>query len=489
MRVFFSVLFSLAIILGTSIDVFPSNLAVQSVPKTDSTKVIELNALGFKNRLIDPAQTIKYAQQALKIAQEINYIDGIAEAYRVQGVGMYYRNRNEEAIQSYLASLTYFEQENNQPGVAKVYNNIGNLYHDVDYDKALEYFEKSLSLSQKLDIKDLISGLYLNIGTIYQKKGNYNTALAYFERSYKSFNDLNIPVGSIQCLQNMSIVYKDLGQLDKAEQYALEAIQKAKENDLNVTIASTNLTLSKVYIAKGEFAKAEQAIKEGQAYAQILKDEKLQYDFLYNSYTLEESRKNYQKALQYLEKVYKIDSTNYNNNVSTRIALLQEQSKRKAQQQENLLLKEKQKYSQILILSIIVVSALLIVVVVLLLRDVRKKALNNRQLTALNAEISDQKEDLDRINHNLENIIDERTNDLRIKNKKLSDYSSHLSHQIRGPIATLKGLMNLEHDGLIEKEEFVQQVEKCVNDIDDKILNINEMLHDPQQYGFRNDRK
>ncbi|MDF3076365.1 MAG: Tetratricopeptide repeat protein [Sphingobacteriaceae bacterium] len=454
--------------------------------KIDSNRVIELNTLGYKARLTDPSQTIKYADQALEMAEDISFTNGVAEAYRIKGIGWYYKNQTGLAIQNYLTALQYFTQANNGTGIARVNNNIGVLYHDVDYDKALEYFQKSLELSERYGIQDLTSGLYLNIGTIYQKKGNYNTALNFFKKSYDSFNRLGIAVGSIQCLQNMSIVYKDLRQLDKAESYAIQAIQKAKENDLNITVAGTNLTLSKIYIIEGKYDQAEQAIKEGRAYSDLLKDEKLQYDFLYNAYTLEESRKNYHQALQYLKEVYKTDSTNYNNNVSTRIALLQEQSKRRAQQQENLLLKEKQKYSKILILSTIVGSALLVIVIVLLFRDVRKKALNNKQLTALNAEISSKKEDLDRINHNLEDIIDERTNDLRIKNKKLSDYSSHLSHQIRGPVATLKGLMNLEREGLIEKEEFVQQVEKCVNDIDDKILNINEMLHDPKQYGFRN---
>ncbi|HEY0896707.1 MAG TPA: hypothetical protein VGE15_09175, partial [Sphingobacteriaceae bacterium] len=75
--------------------------------------------------------------------------------------------------------------------------------------------------------------------------------------------------------------------------------------------------------------------------------------------------------------------------------------------------------------------------------------------------------------------------DLKIKNRKLSEYSSHLSHQIRGPVATLKGLMLLEKDNLIDQQELVQEINKCVGDIDDKIININKSLNDANVPGFK----
>jgi signal transduction histidine kinase len=120
-----------------------------------------------------------------------------------------------------------------------------------------------------------------------------------------------------------------------------------------------------------------------------------------------------------------------------------------------------------------------------LISSVRRKARSNKLLQDLNYEISLQKEHVDRVNHNLEEIIEERTRDLKIKNHKLSEYSSHLSHQIRGPVATLKGLMLLEKDKLIDQNELVQEINKCVGDIDDKIININKSLNDASVPGFK----
>jgi len=120
-----------------------------------------------------------------------------------------------------------------------------------------------------------------------------------------------------------------------------------------------------------------------------------------------------------------------------------------------------------------------LIVIVLLMTNVKRKALTNNKLTELNNEVSRQKDNLDRINHHLEEIIDERTRDLQAKNKKLSEYSSYLSHQIRGPIATLKGLMNLEREGLVDQAECINMMDKCVSEIDEKIIEMSDMLHDP----------
>ena len=48
----------------------------------------------------------------------------------------------------------------------------------------------------------------------------------------------------------------------------------------------------------------------------------------------------------------------------------------------------------------------------------------------------------------------------------------------------MKGLLILEQEKLIESEEFVDEVTKCVNEIDDKIININAVLHDLSTSGL-----
>lgn len=477
------ILFCLIIVQGYTQNISKS---LEQINK-DSTDVIELNNLGFKSRLQDPELTLKYANKALGLAKELNYIDGIAEALRIRGIGKHYLNQKEGAINDYLTALTYFKQTYNQAGEAKTYNNIGNLYSEIDYDKSLQNFQKSLKIAENLNITDLIAGLYLNLGSVHMRKKEYDEALSNYQRSLNLFTNLGNTVGIIQCLQNLGVIYFNLNQFEKSEKYLIESNKKAKENHLNNSIASINLTLSSIYILQKKFESAEKTINEGATFAKLVKSPKLEYDYLLTTYELENKRKNYERALYYLQKVYKQDSITYKSNVSDKISLLEAQHKQLGKQRENELTIAKQRYTQILFWATSVVAILSFVVIVLLFRNVRKSSLTNKELTRLNQEVSKQKDDLNRINHNQEEIINVRTKDLKIKNKKLSEYSSHLSHQIRSPVATLKGLIILEKDNLIDKEEFVEQMGKCIFDLDDKIININENLNDPLKSSLIND--
>jgi len=459
------------------------NLKISS----DTSTVIKLNNQAFRSRLTDPDITISEAKKALALAEQINYINGIAESYRVIGVGNSYKNSIEAAIDNYLNALSYFKQTNNLEGEAKVYNNIGNLYRGIDYNKSLENFEKSLTIATKLNIKDLIAGLKLNIGTAYQQQKNYSKALTYYQESLTMFENLNNKIGIIQSHQNLGVLYLNLRDFNSAESHLINALKKSKEEKLNNSIAAINLTLSSVHIAQSRYEEAEKTIEEGLKYAELLQDSKLIHNYTLTSYELESKRKNYFQALNYLRKAYRVDSARYVNNVSDKIRLLQAQHVQLEKQRENELTIARQKNTRIFLWASIAIAIMAFFVIFLLVKIVGKSANNNRELSRLNLEISKQKDDLDTINQNLEEIIEDRTRDIKIKNKKLSEYSSHLSHQIRSPVATLKGLMLLDKDNLIERDELLEQIGKCVYDLDDKIINMNENLNNPQKSSLMSD--
>lgn len=446
----------------------------------DSNAVIDLNKKGYDNRLNNSEQSLAYADQALKIAKSIGYKNGEAEAYRIRGISKYYLNQTENAIADYLTSLSIFKTEHNRLGQAKVLNNIGNLYLLADYDKALDYFNEALELGKTLGDKDLMGNLFLNIGNIYVRKKKYTQALSYYEKGDAYYKQTENLIGIIHGLQNRGKIYHELNQLKEAEDLLLEANKKAKAQDLNGIVASINLTLTSVYILKKEFKKAANTLNEGLTFAKLVKDKKLIYDYQYTSYELEYQLKNFEKALYYLRMVYKQDSIHYRNSESAKIGLLQMQFKQKELQKENELITLRQRQGTIILISTIIVTFMSIAVIILLTRSMRRKAKSNKELTRLNKEVSIQKDNLNRINLHLEELINERTIDLRIKNQKLSEYSAHLSHEIRGPVASMKGLMILEEDKLIEHQDLIEKMRICINQMDDRIHRLNEMLNNPQ---------
>jgi len=449
--------------------------------RQDTSTVKLLNKHAYDARFTNPEETIDVSGKALALATKLGYSEGIAEAYRVQGIGQYYLNLPEDAINSYIKALTYFVKCGDKIGEANIDNNIGNLYRDNDYEKSYESFEKALVIGNALHNQLLIAKTYLNFGNLCSRKMSYNEALKDYNKSQAIFTSLGDSVDLILCEQNSGVVYYKINQLDVSEKMLKDATTKAKDKDLNETVASTDLTLAEVYIAEDKFVEASRVVAEGQAYASLIKDEKILHDFLYTSYELELKRKNYEKALSYLVQVYRADSLIGKTSLSSQINIFEVKHKQEEQLKENELIDQQNRYERVRFWMATAVVGLLVVVIGLLVSNVKRKAKTNLQLTELNGEVSRQKDNLDRVNHHLEEIIDERTKDLQIKNRKLSEYSSYLSHQIRGPIATLKGLMNLEKEGLVDKQECITMMDKCVSDIDEKIIEMSDMMHDPEK--------
>ena len=451
----------------------------------DTAQVNLLNKQGFTSRLTDHDQTIKKGQQALDLAKKLNYINGIAEAYRVMGIGEAYANQEAKAISDYSYALSFFRKSGNVLGQAKVYNNIGVLYLTIDYDQSLDYLQKGLNIAQNLGNTRLIASTTLNIGSVYLRKKSFSLALDYYTKSQELFTKLDDQTNMIICLQNIGVIYYKEKQYDKAVDLLLKAHDQAKAKDLNTSIGIIDLTLSSIYVEKKDYDMAKKFLDEGIAFAQITKDEKLEADFTYNSYQLELHRKNYERAVAILHNIYERDSTVQKSTLSSDLSLMQQQHDQQEKQRENELIIERQKNDRVKFWWAVSGSGLLLIVIALLVGNVKRKAKTNVRLTELNSEVSRQKDNLDRINHHLEEIIDERTRDLQIKNKKLSEYSSYLSHQIRGPIATLKGLMNLEKEGLVDQKECISMMNKCVSDIDEKIIDMTDILHDPKRTSFQ----
>ncbi len=447
----------------------------------DTFSVVNLNEQGFTYRLTDPDKSIKFGKKSLSISKKLKYAIGSAEAYRIIGIGYYYLNERDSAINNYLQSLTYYQELENELGQAKVMNNIGNLYSDYDNKRALEYFNKTLKIAIKLQVDPLIGGTYLNIGNIHYRTKDFILALKNYQKSYEIFKKIKNSTGITQSLQNSGVIYLKIKNLEKAEELLLQANAMAKSNELDNPVASINMTLGKVYMAKKQYDKAEKILKEGQAFAEKVKDEEMIYDYIYIYYELEQKRENFEKALKYLKRVYDFDSIAYKNNIANGLYLNQKTNDQQRLQDKSNLIIAEQKNTRILFISSCIVAGLAFIVIFLLIRDVKKRAKTNKQLTLLNLEVSRQKDNVDKINLKLEEIIAERTKDLVVKNQKLSEYSSHLSHQIRGPVATLKGLVMLAEDNMIEAHELVPAMKKCVDNIDDKIIDMNEALHDPNR--------
>jgi tetratricopeptide (TPR) repeat protein len=427
--------------------------------------VISLNKKAFDVRLTNAQATINLADSALKIAKRINYIPGIGEAHRTAGIGYAYLDNIKLSVKNYLEALKYFKELNDNLNRAKVYNNIGNLYRNINRKKALEYFRKSLTISSKLNNEQLIGGLYLNIAMIYMKNGELKKSLSYYEMSNDIFKRRNDTLYMIIYLQNTGIVYTQLNNIEEAKARLIHAIKEARKHNLYQLIIGCYLTLSDIYIKEKDFRSAKQSINKGIKYSKILNNKKTEYDFIHTAYELENRKGDFKNALKYLKIVYKHDSLQLNNNQSDNIGITSQHYIQLQEIQEKELEITRQKFREVTFKWIITLGILIFVltsVVVLVLYFMERKKWSRKELLIQNNITSLKQKALQAMMNphfvfNVMTTIQHFINqaDLKTANQILTGFANlarkHLEICMHSTISVQEELVYLQHYLYLEK--------------------------------------
>jgi len=101
-------------------------------------------------------------------------------------LGLLYKAKGEwdKAIEYYQRSLAIREKVGDERGMSITFNNLGAIYQDKgDWDKAIDYYQRSLKIERKLgDIHGVANSCY-NIGMLYCEQGKHRAAISLFEES------------------------------------------------------------------------------------------------------------------------------------------------------------------------------------------------------------------------------------------------------------------------------------------------------------------
>jgi ligand-binding sensor domain-containing protein len=103
-----------------------------------------------------------------------------------------------------------------------------------------------------------------------------------------------------------------------------------------------------------------------------------------------------------------------------------------------------------------------------------------------NEEIQTQAEEIKVINESLERRVHERTHELERKNKALEEYAFINAHNLRSPVASILGLINLLSRVNLDKDggELVQHLKTSAERLDGVVRSITESIEKGDQYDF-----
>lgn len=253
------------------------------------------------------------------------------------------KNQHQESAKLYLEGLTFAESHSITHYPAVFRNNLGLIkLYTGQTDDALIDFEKGLESAKKENDKNLASHIQINICLIYVAKNKIEDALKIFAEIINYTRTNNHPRELSAAFINLASAFNNYGKKELALAYTDSAISELKNRSLKTELTKAYLEKTDVLIGLNRHKEAVETLelaKEIFTQTKSLEDEAA-YNLLL--YRIENSKKEYKKALDYFLSYRKIKDS-IEQTVNGKI--IQElQLKYNVQKKEIELEKEKSKY-------------------------------------------------------------------------------------------------------------------------------------------------
>lgn len=432
-----------------------------------------LNNLALQSREIELQEAKIYAEEAEKLALEINDSLGLGRARGNLGWINYRLGNLEESFKQSKEGFQISNIIGDLEEASRSLNNLGSIYYQQqNYLGAIQQFQLAYKLS--LNLKDNYTTIRSlnNIAFNYVKAGELDSALHYANKSIE-FNKQNGSMYLTSFAQRViGEVYLERGQLDEAISEFREALGLSQEISFRSFEASILHRLGNALIQKGNYSEAIKTLET----AEKVSKEQGYLDELVNSYKLlaiaYENQGNILSSFQAQKSYIQLNDSINNEAAKSRLALTQGmfeaekkeaelkllQAKNDLQQHE---INEKAKLISVGIVGIITIAGLLIWLIAIN----RRTKMINKQLEETTALINEQNE-----------ILEKRANELEEVNKVKNRIFSIVGHDLRAPVGHVKSALELLHSDFMTKNELDKHLGQMKREVDGVFVTLDNLL-------------
>ncbi len=149
-------------------------------------RVNTLNKLGITLSYQNAILSKQYADEALQLAREINYEEGMADAMLNFGYIYQFDGNFPQALNNYFAALELYEKLGMKRSVGKVYHSIAYIHYLVrNYYKTVEYSYKALEVFREQTEEGITMGSARDTMMVYSGLGLINFLIGKCDESVK----------------------------------------------------------------------------------------------------------------------------------------------------------------------------------------------------------------------------------------------------------------------------------------------------------------
>jgi two-component system, sensor histidine kinase and response regulator len=447
----------------------------------DTVHIKLLIDIAWQYRNSNSDSAFNYAQQALKLAEKAQKPYLIALSMQYIGVVAQTRGRYAESLELYFKVLEIAEKYGYKERTAYVYQSIGRINdYQKDYDAAINYTERSLNIFQELNNELGMSYCYLTLGEIYTKQKNYQKGFDYYNRS----------LGIRQKIKNkegIAVVYSLIGQNMILQKKYLEAsnfLKKAKSifTELDNARGMINVLnyLSDISIIEKKWVDVLYYTEESISLSQKTNITEYIPKAYQNKLVAHLAENDFENAFYTQASLTELKDSLINDEKLRKAQEVEAQYLTKERSREIILLTEQNKNQRNFIYLSVVIVFLFILAVITFYFNIRQKQKNNEKLLEKQKEIQEKNETLAQLNEEIilqnEEIKQQRDEQSRINVFKDRLFSI-ISHDLRNPIASLKGALTLFKMDFLSKDERLELADKLERDLQSSSYLLDNLLN------------
>ena len=474
---------------------------------SDSIKVELYNQLAWQLKHLDIPEALKSAQSGLDLAIAID--DPSQEAQLYNSLGGIYREAGlfDDALQAYFRAQDIFRQLSNRFGLSITANNLGNLQLSRgNLEEAKEHFIESLNLHRTLsaegDVKatNQIPVILSNLADLNKELGNCTKALELCEEA------IALSIGTEN--EYKGVFYRILGDIlrcqknyARAREVFEESRMLTQKSGMRNDLIDLYLDLGNLELETGDTSKAIRNFQEGLLLSEKVGAIKRVAELSEGLSTIYYQLGEYKSSIDYLKQKQKANDSIFDQDRTLKIALLEVQNAFKNRQRQDDLERNAKEVEQkaeqersILLRNFLIGLVIFVLLVTIFMFKVwQRQTRTNHLLKEKNRQIGRQKEAIESYltelekahrqiqesNQNLEEKVKERTRDLEMQTASLRKYAFITSHQIRGPLSNLLGMVELfSHPDLDkeEREKMLAHLKSATTKLDETVRKSVEIL-------------
>lgn len=447
-------------------------------------------------RYLKPDSALYFVTEGIEFAKKHNDKKTLAALFNQNGMIDDNATRFKEAKEKYEKAEVLYRELGDEKGEATILVRLGVVEkRKGNYDKSLAYFYDALRLSEKNNDKLGLLEARVVLSEAYYSVGDYRSALKNLDIAQKIDSEIPLSNFSFNMYVSYGYTYIKLKQYDSAIHYLNTGLEKCNKTEYNGLRISLLKVLGIAYFQKGDRARAEKYFLEAlsfsrqiknvlreqsaltefaEAYMEVDVDKALYYlkqalsiveqnklymqqiNILNKMSELYEKKNDLKKALECKTKSYSLAEQFYYRDMMKQVTSLETAyNLEKSNAQVKELKLKSSKATMVRNVTISIALAALIILAIIFANYYKTKHLN-KLLQQANARLEE-------------------------NNSQKDKFFSIVAHDIRSPLVSTIGFLNLVNDGDIDastREEVIKKLsEHCESSLEilDKLLKWGQM--------------